>query len=245
MNIGFERIAPTPLYAEGVDINTFSGLSWTSRAAVVTHFKSTLKTELRRVQAGLCCYCRRPLPSDDLVTHLEHFVEKAAHPGFTFEIRNLALSCATCNSKKNASFSLLCGKLSRRASARAGVPTEIKRCPVLATSTVPVAINNSQDYRWVHPHLDNLSDHLTIAKGYIFRQRTLKGHRTIKGMDLNSLGRLEHRAAVERLSNRQGVVSLAFGIAAQLEYNTAPQVFSMVAAVVRGKLKAAGEGAGG
>jgi len=239
MNIGFERIDPTPSYALGITAASFAGLPWTSKAAIVTAFKTSLKLELRSTQRGLCCYCRRPLPSDPPATHLEHFIEKAAWPHFAFEIRNLALSCSTCNGKKNEAYALLCGRLTRRASKNVPNPAKVVRCPVLVSNVAPVAITSSADFRWVHPHLDTFSEHITVRKGYVFQKRTMKGHRTIKGLELNSIGRLEHRAAIEKLSLRTGPISLTIGLAAQLQFNSPSQVYMMAAEVIRGKLKGA------
>ncbi|WP_164844757.1 HNH endonuclease [Brucella pituitosa] len=106
MNIGFERILPTPTYASGVTLASFAGRNWDSRAKIVTEFKQNLKSTLRHAQRSLCCYCRRPL-GDYRDTELEHIIEKSAHPAFTFEI-NLALSCSTCNNQKARSYKLLC-----------------------------------------------------------------------------------------------------------------------------------------
>jgi len=239
VNIGFDRIDPTPSYANGVTLASFAGLTWKSRAGVVTQFKGNLKAELRIIQHGLCCYCRRQLPNDPQDTDLEHIIEKAAHPTFTFEIRNLALSCTTCNGRKNTAFGRMCGKLTKRSLRSVGGATRVIRCPVLSSNVPPLTISSSTDFRWVHPHLDVFRDHITVRKGYIFQKRTLKGHRTIRGLELNALGRVEHRAAVEKLSLRTGPISIAIGLAAQLHFNSPTQVYSMAAEVIREKLRTA------
>ncbi|CAN7700154.1 HNH endonuclease [Ensifer adhaerens] len=239
MKIGFDRIDPTPPYAEGVTLASFAGLPWKSRAAIVTRFKENLKVQLRTIQCGLCCYCRRLLPADPQDTDLEHIIEKAAHPAFTFEIRNLALSCSTCNGKKNQAYALLCGKLTKRASKLPGGGLKVVRCPVLSSTAAPITITSSTDFRWVHPHLDVFTEHISVQRGYIYQRRTLKGHRTIKGLDLNVLGRVEHRAAVERLSLRTGKLSMAIGLAAQLQFHTPAQVYSIAAEIIRNKLSTA------
>lgn len=103
MNIGFERIAPTPAYPPGTSAAALARLSWESRANVAIAFRDGLKVALRATQLGRCCFCRRHL-YDNYATHLEHFIDKGTFPQFRYEILNLALSCGTCNIKKNAHF---------------------------------------------------------------------------------------------------------------------------------------------
>jgi len=237
LNIGFDMIDPTPNYAIGVSLASFAGLPWKSRAGIVTAFKDNLKSELRRTQRTLCCYCRRPL-GDPRDTDLEHIIERSVHPAFTFEIRNLALSCSTCNGKKAKAYALLCGKLTKRSSRVLGGGGRVVRSPVLSSNVPPVAISSAADFRWVHPHLDVFSDHIVVSKGYIFQRRTLKGHRTIQGLELNALTRLEHRAAVEKLSLRPGPISVAIGLAAQSHFHSPRQILSICADVIREKVRA-------
>lgn len=238
MNIGFERILPTPIYANGVSLASFAGRNWDSRAKIVTEFKQNLKSELRHAQRALCCYCRRPL-GDSCDTDLEHIIEKAAHPAFTYEILNLALSCSTCNNQKARSYKLLCKKLTKRSNKVFGGVGKVNRSPVLSNSNPPVAISSAADFRWVHPHLDAFSDHILVKKGYVFQRQTLKGHRTIQGLQLNALTRVEHRAAVEKLSSRTGPLSIFFGALAQTHHHDLPQIYSILADVLKAKIRAA------
>lgn len=234
MDIGFERIHPTPSYPPGLSSANFIAVDWSSRAGHVLNFKTTLKTQLRHTQLGRCCYCRRLL-ADPMATDLEHFIEKAIYPSFTFEILNLALSCGTCNNKKNAKFMRLNRYLSRRAKVGAGTTVAIRRCPTLATHPLTLAAvpNNSAAYRWVHPHLDDYSDHLAIEKGWVFTWRSAKGFRTVRGLELNALAQLERRAIAERLASRTGHLSLLVGALAELNQATAKDVGALVAEELR------------
>lgn len=233
MEIGFQRIHPTPNYPVGLNGAGLAAFSWTSRAQDVVLFKTSLKGDLRELQLGRCCYCRRML-SDPMATDLEHFVEKSAYPLFTFEILNLALSCGTCNSKKNDSFMSLSRYLSRRASA-ASTSMTVRRCPTLVTSPPLLAPlpTNPAAYRWVHPHLDNFSDHITIQKSWVFTWHSNKGFRTIRGMQLNALAQIERRALSERLASRKGALSLLVGALAELNHATGKQVGALVSAELR------------
>jgi len=234
MNIGYERIAPTPVYPAGLTAAGLSAIPWSPGNVDVKTFKASIKTALREAQNGRCCYCRRML-SDVMTTHLEHFVEQSVHRWLTYEIQNLALSCPTCNSKKNASFSKLGARLSRIASSKTGVRVKVKRAPALVA---PLAENDplptiSSAYRWVHPHFDNFSDHIDIKKGWIFTWSSKKGQLTIKGMELNALAQIERRALSERMAARSGGLSILLGGLAELNHANAKDVCAAIATELR------------
>lgn len=240
IDIGFQKISPTPTYPAGVSAAVLSAYSWSSEARSVLAFKSSLKRDLRQAQLGRCCYCRRML-SDDMVTQIEHFVEKAVYPEYTFEISNLALSCATCNNTKNKAFASLCGILSRRASSVAGGPVSIKRCPVLANNLIaPVPLpSNSSDYRWVHPHLDSFGEHLSIQKGWLFRPNSSKGRRAVRALQLNALAQIERRALEERMASRTTPLAIIIGAIAELNHAQARDVCAAVVAGLRRRSRVA------
>lgn len=234
MHIGYERIFPTPAYPAGVTSNVLAPLTWTSKANSVVVFKSSLKDKLRQVQLGRCCYCRRML-GDSITIDLEHFIEKAAHPTFTFAIQNLALSCRTCNGKKNEAYLRLCGRLSRNSASPISAAVKVLRCPTLTeplTSAAPLP-TSTQAYRWVHPHFDEFSTHIAIKKNWIFSWKTKKGLRTIRGLRLNALAQIERRAIAERLAARAGAMSLAIAAFAELDFASAKVVCMSVASELR------------
>ncbi len=234
MHIGYERIHPTPSYPAGLTAASLAIFAWTSRAKVVVNFKTALKDALRATQQGRCCYCRRAL-SDPMTTDLEHFVEKTVHPWLAFEIQNLALSCRTCNSKKNETFLRLSSHLSRSSRAAAKASVKVQRCPTLVAPLAPMAPlpTVSAAYRWVHPHFDNFSEHVTIQKGWVFAWKSTKGLRTIRGMKLNALAQIERRALAERLAARSGPLSLLIGAVAELNHASASDVCVLIADELR------------
>lgn len=236
MNVGFERIDPTPTYPPGTSLTQLSAYSWDSSAAVVANFKRAIKARLRDAQRGRCCYCRRLL-SDDIATHIEHFVEKAQYAAFTFEIRNLALSCGTCNTQKNGTGRTLTSILKRRAE-RAGVQHS-PRCSTLAVELAPGSAlpDKPASYRWVHPHLDEYSANIQIMKGWIFAGKTPKGRRTVRGTNLNALSEIERRALFERLATRGGRLSLLVASIAELDRHRATEVADAVSKVLRRRRK--------
>jgi 5-methylcytosine-specific restriction endonuclease McrA len=201
MTVYFQKIHPTPVHVKGVTAATLASYSWEDRVAVVTKFKKKLKGDLRSLQLAQCCFCRRQL-SDDGTVHIEHFVDKSIYGDYTFEIQNLALACSTCNGAKNG-YTLHISALLKKRAVRHG-KAHSPRCPALAsalTAGLPYpAIATS--FRWVHPHLDNFSDHIELVRGWVYSRVTLKGYRTIRSAKLNQIAALEMRAAEERMAAR-------------------------------------------
>jgi len=232
MNIGFERIFPTPQYPAGTSLALLNGRNWPDQAGVVEQFKTTIKVELRSLQKGRCCFCRRVL-FDDYATHIEHFVEKAQYPHFTFEIVNLALSCGTCNIQKNSRNRSFTASLRKRAKREGKVP--IPRCQTLeqelALGTPLPTLSAS--YRWVHPHIDTYSLNISVEKGWVFVGKTPKGLRTIRGVNLNALALIEQRALIERLDARGGKLSMLVGAIAELNQHRAAEVGAAIAKALR------------
>ena len=238
MNIGFQRIIPTPTYPAGITIVTLSALPWTSKAGVVIQFKESVKQALREVQLGRCCFCRRRL-GDNGDTDLEHFVDKEVFKEFSFDVRNLALTCGTCNTKKNGTFSSWRAKMARRPLGFIG--PRPRNCPVMSVTVHKGdAFPTSTDhFRWVNPHLHNYSEHIAVEKSWVFRGITPTGRRTVRGLKLNDLGDVERRALYETLEMRGGRISMLFGAAAQLEQHRASDVLIAVAkALTRRRLAA-------
>lgn len=137
-----------------------------ARAAPVTCWDdetlSALKLEIkrhyRREQGNTCFYCRSHIPVDHLrVWDLDHIAPKSIYPQFTFEPRNLTISCVECNSAKDTYDSIV------------GRPV---RYPT-----------SSARFKIVHAHLDRWDDHL--EKGlYRFSSKSTKGGETIYACNL-------------------------------------------------------------
>ena len=243
MNIGFERIIPTPGYPAGTTAAALMGLTWESRANVAIAFRTGLKIALRTAQLGRCCFCRRHL-YDDYATHLEHFVDKATFPQFGYEIRNLALSCGTCNIRKNAYFSTWGRRY--RFMTRNFVGPVPARCPVLSIAlksgdAFPAAPAN---FSWVNPHLHNYSQHILLARGWVFEGKSREGRRTIRSLKLNDVGQIERRALSERLEARGGALSMLVGAISVLDQHRANDVKDAIIKVIRRRRDAAKANAG-
>lgn len=202
MNIGFEKITPTPGYPIGTSALQLAGLDWESQRTVVKKFKDGIKVVLRKAQVGLCCFCRRQL-HDDGDVDIEHFVDKNLYPLYTFEIRNLGLSCGTCNSNKNGRFRSLRTRFRDRYANQGPwfpiTPTISRR--IGPSNPFPL---NEEDFRWVSPHFHNYSEHIVFAGVFVFRGISPQGRRTIRGCKLNDLAKVELRVIGERLKRQAG-----------------------------------------
>lgn len=105
-------------------------------ASLVAAFKVEVKEYYYWAQRRRCCYCSFELQGHKLTYDAEHILDKDSYPEHAFELNNLAVVCKHCNiSKSNQSIS-----------------TSGTRFPALSLV--------SDDYRIVHPHLDEWIDHL-------------------------------------------------------------------------------------
>jgi hypothetical protein len=237
MNVGFERINPVPGYPAGTSAGALAGLTWSSQKNVAKAFKEHIKKSLRTAQQARCCFCRRAL-YDDYATHLEHFIDKDGYTAYNYEILNLAVSCGTCNIMKNGHFKTWKSRFDRLFSTP-GLPA-VARCPVL---NVHLAIGapyptNAADFRWVNPYVHNYSDHIRIARGWVFQGTSPIGIRTIRGARLNSIEAVEARALAERLTRRGGWLSLLVGAMSELETHRATEVSAAVVKVIKRRREA-------
>lgn len=151
LNIHYERI--NPLWLKTANQQRLAE-SITSRGYNWNHgdfqwFKDILKERLRARQKDRCCYCRRLLRYDKGVVEIEHIVDKGSSKGkykrFTFEIKNLALSCKDCNNAKGVK--------------------NVLASPLTKTAPYPT---RAADYVWVHPHFHKYSEHIIIHAAWVY-----------------------------------------------------------------------------
>ena len=193
INPKFENIAPIVLSAAQktrlrTGIATY-GYDWKH-----TNFgwlKELLKTELRKLQSDRCCYCRRILRFDKGPVEIEHVVNKARngdYAHFTFELRNLALSCKDCNNGKGQK--------------------KVLRVALAAGSAYPAAAAN---FLWVHPYYHTYSDHILIHEAWLYEAKggSPEGVEVITKCKLAELWDKERR-------NRQALIESAESLPAAL-----------------------------
>lgn len=194
INPKFENIAPIVLSAAqqaklkaGV---TKYGHDW--KHSNFDWLKDILKTELRKLQSDRCCYCRRILRFDKGPVEIEHVVNKARngdYEHFTFETKNLALSCKDCNNGKGQK--------------------KVLRVALAAHSPYPTA---AVSFLWVHPYFHKYSDHILIHEAWVYEAigRSPEGFAVIKNCKLADLWDKERR-------NRQALIESAENLSAGLQ----------------------------
>lgn len=63
-----------------------------------SQLKDELKKDLMREFGSKCAFCQRSLSEDEkIVIDIEHILPKQKYINYTFDIRNLVLSCRRCN----------------------------------------------------------------------------------------------------------------------------------------------------
>lgn len=135
---------------------------------VFSNIKKNIMVYLRFQQSNVCCYCKYPLGFDIKQVDIEHIIPKSEYEKFTFESRNLALSCPGCNTKKSTN-------------------------PVLHGS-IKNYPKNGNNFTIIHAHYDEYSDHIDIINNCVFVAKTKKGSYTILLCELFRLKIAEQKA---------------------------------------------------
>lgn len=190
LNVVFEKIGRVWLRSSTVLKLTHTtrnyGYDWTHSSAK-WYRHATLK-KLRKQQQNRCCYCRRVINYNKGAYELDHIIDKGSskrkYARFCFELRNLALACKDCNNNKGTKAVLF-----KDLKARAPYPMD------------------KDLYNWVHPHLHNYSDHITIHAGWIYEARGANpiGLQVIRNCHLDLLSAKE---AKNRHAHVMGAASL-------------------------------------
>jgi uncharacterized protein (TIGR02646 family) len=151
---------------------------------IFSTLKGEIRDALRPEQNNKCCYCKRELGYDIKEVDIEHIIPKATYPTFTFEPRNLALSCPACNTIKGD---------------KSVLSKEIVRHP-----------KHSKYHIIVHPHYDDYDDHIKITNGCVFEPLSTEGSHTITVCKLFRLKLVERKAksALESKSKEGELVKL-------------------------------------
>lgn len=135
---------------------------------VFDSIKLNIINHLRNQQSNTCCYCKYELGFDIKQVDIEHIIPKSEYENFTFETRNLALSCPACNTKKSTK-------------------------PVLKNAIVRYPTNGT-NIIIIHAHYDDYSNHIDIINNCVFVAKSTKGSETITFCELFRLSTVEQRA---------------------------------------------------
>jgi hypothetical protein len=162
---------------------------------------------------------------------LEHILESSAWLQFAYEVSNIAISCSFCNSAKNEKFLRISARI------RKGGGAKYTACalaaPLAAGAPYPRAPN---DYRYVHPHVDEYSQHIKIRKGWLYIPKSRKGQRTVRSLKLNKVAEIEMKLREERLRSRVGILSTVAAAIAEFDRASALQLGSELATELSRKI---------
>lgn len=155
--------------------------------AVFNDLRVSIRDALRTEQNNKCCYCKRELGYDIKEVDIEHIIPKATFEAFTFEPKNLALSCPACNT--------------------------IKGDKVVLKRRVVKYPKNSKNFIIVHAHFDDYNEHIIIHEGLVFEAISVEGSHTITVCELFRLKIVEKRAKEqkEKVSLKGALTSLING----------------------------------
>lgn len=116
--------------------------------------KKKIKPYLRKRTSDCCCYCRLSMHEwHGLTIDPEHVLPKAAEkfPQYSFELKNLSVSCKRCNMGiKNQDTSFYTGAMNEADPFK------------------------SEYYKFIHPNLDMVDDHLRVVSLQINANRMVK-----------------------------------------------------------------------
>lgn len=134
--------------------------------------KKSIVEYLRDEQENKCCYCKRELGYDIKDVDIEHILPKSQFGQFTFNTKNLALSCPGCNTKKGNK--------------------------VITSYNYQRYPRNGKNIKIVHAHYDEYYNHIEIKDGLIFVPISRKGSETITACELFRLRHLQKRAIEQK-----------------------------------------------
>lgn len=162
-------LVPYSLTAEETTViaNNFKTHSDWSKG-VFDSIKINIIDHLRSQQNNTCCYCKYPLGFDIKQVDIEHIVPKSEYEQFTFETRNLALSCPACNTKKSTK--------------------------TVLNNTVVIYPTNGSNFIIIHAHYDDYTNHIDIVNNCVFVAKSTKGSETITFCELFRLSTVEQKA---------------------------------------------------
>lgn len=120
--------------------------------------KAQIKESLKREFDLRCSYCLRKFSNDeDIIIHIEHVLPKDLYKKYTFEPRNLALSCPRCNT-----------------GSQKGTRTDFINAPLVNNSYDERRDFSLSNYKFIHPKLEKNSNFYTLVsldiEGDVFRR---------------------------------------------------------------------------
>lgn len=113
----------------------------------LNNVKKKIKDHYRGINGGKCCYCRKCFVGEfSMVIDIEHVLPKSIFPDFIFDSFNLNIACKRCNMSIK------------------GQRTDF----LVNEKTIHLNPQQSDQYKFIHPNLDNYEDnlqHLVVVIG--------------------------------------------------------------------------------
>lgn len=120
--------------------------------------KKIVKANLKIEFDLRCSYCLRKFSNDeDIIIHIEHVLPKDVYKKYTFEPKNLALSCPRCNT-----------------GSQKGTRIDFINNPLVENSYNETIDFSLANYKFIHPKLEKNSNFYTLVDldiaGDVFRR---------------------------------------------------------------------------
>jgi uncharacterized protein (TIGR02646 family) len=111
-------------------------------------YKKVVKASLKKEFDLRCSYCLRKFAKDeDIIIHIEHVLPKDVYKKYTFEPRNLALSCPRCNT-----------------GSQKGTRIDFINNPLVGNSYNETIDFSLQNYKFIHPKIEKNSNFYTLVE---------------------------------------------------------------------------------
>ena len=110
--------------------------------------KKLIKDRLKNEFDLRCSYCLRKFSDDeDIIIHIEHVLPKDLYKKYTFEPRNLALSCPRCNT-----------------GSQKGTRVDFINNPLIGNSYNEAIDFSLENYKFIHPKIEKNSNFYTLVQ---------------------------------------------------------------------------------
>lgn len=138
---------------------------------------------LYNINNGQCFYCKSKISRNITKEHIEHIVDKDDYPQFTYNPKNLTISCPNCNTSKGT-----------KSVFKNNIDNNI------SYDQYPY---KTEEYSIIHAYLDNYEE--CMVPGIIYEpfNKNEKGIYTIRICDINNPIRVEER---EKINNKNNLI---------------------------------------
>lgn len=162
-----------------------SGEDWGKFSKIKDAYRDSYSTE----QKGLCAYCRTDIEYDGKHEDLEHIIHKDHKPEWMLKSQNLVLSCKICNTSKGVKHAL-------KAAFRDDSSFRY----------------TSNDYRMIHPQLDNYENHFIVLDNFFIKAISSKGRMTALICDLWRPNLAIKKAKKHKINNHDFIGKAVFNM---------------------------------